>query len=163
MAKRKETRDYFAEQFVAGVFADAEWNIYFPRRDIGFDFIVSKTIGDSVVIRPIQVKGKYPGDGKKDKPVYGWIGPLSAVHKDMVLVIPYFAVQITSPSEAIGTAPSCIAFMPRNQIRPQASRDYACQPAKLQDGVPKPRRDFCKYFDAEGLQYVEDLGWGKQE
>jgi len=27
-----ETRDYFAELYVAGLMADAGWNIYFPHR-----------------------------------------------------------------------------------------------------------------------------------
>src|SRR5438128_405916 len=35
--------DFFAELYVAGRFVDAGWNVYFPRRDRGFDFIVSKT------------------------------------------------------------------------------------------------------------------------
>jgi hypothetical protein len=33
-------RDYFAEMYVAGLLADAGWNIYFPHRDMGFDYIV---------------------------------------------------------------------------------------------------------------------------
>lgn len=37
--------DYFAELYVAGGFADAGWNVYFPHRDQGFDFIVSKSNG----------------------------------------------------------------------------------------------------------------------
>jgi len=32
-----QTRDYFAEMYVAGILADKGWNIYFPRRDKGFD------------------------------------------------------------------------------------------------------------------------------
>lgn len=36
--------DYFAELFVAGRLADAGWNVYFPHRDQGFDFIITKTI-----------------------------------------------------------------------------------------------------------------------
>ena len=38
--------DYFAELIVAGMFAEKGWNIYFPHRDQGFDFIVSKYMGD---------------------------------------------------------------------------------------------------------------------
>jgi len=34
--------DFFAELYVAGRFADAGWNVYFPRRDRGFDFIASR-------------------------------------------------------------------------------------------------------------------------
>lgn len=45
--KRKEmhrkTRDYFAELYVAGMMADRGGAIYFPKRDIGSDFVASKT------------------------------------------------------------------------------------------------------------------------
>src|SRR5947209_1336736 len=54
------SRDYFAEMYVAGILADNGWNIYFPRRDKGFDFIITKPIGDEIIVRPVQVKGKYP-------------------------------------------------------------------------------------------------------
>jgi len=43
MPKSPLTREVFAELYVAGVLADAGWNIYFPTRDIGFDFIATKT------------------------------------------------------------------------------------------------------------------------
>lgn len=36
-----EVSDYFAELYVAGRLADAGWNVYFPHRDKGFDFIIS--------------------------------------------------------------------------------------------------------------------------
>ena len=161
MPQREQTRDYFAEQFVAGVFADAGWNIYFPRRDMGFDFIVSKSTSSDMIIRPVQVKGKFPGEAKQDKPAYGWIGDLSATHSDMVLVIPYFAARVVDVEEAVGTAPVCIAFMPRNKINSQASRGFACQPARFEAGLPKPRRDYQHYFNAVGLHNIEDVDWGK--
>src|SRR5438128_375171 len=67
-----EYRDYFAELYVAGLVADAGWNVYFPHRDRGLDFIASKTGGDGQqIIRPVQVKGKYPCKGKTDKQYYG--------------------------------------------------------------------------------------------
>src|SRR2546423_1890750 len=66
-------RDYFAELFVAGRFAEAGWNVYFPHRDEGFDFLVAKNTGRGhQLIRPVQVKGKYPRRGKKNKPTYGY-------------------------------------------------------------------------------------------
>ena len=34
-------RDQFAEMYVAGVLADAGWNIYLPHRDVGFDMIAT--------------------------------------------------------------------------------------------------------------------------
>jgi len=48
--------DYFAELYVAGVLARRGWNLYFPHRDEGFDFMISKIIGNDMVIRPVQVK-----------------------------------------------------------------------------------------------------------
>jgi hypothetical protein len=35
-----EYPDYFAELYVAGLMANAGWNVYFPHRDRGLDFIV---------------------------------------------------------------------------------------------------------------------------
>ena len=52
-AKPTPLSDYFAELYVAGRFADAGWNVYFPHRDQGFDFIISKNIGnDGQFLRP---------------------------------------------------------------------------------------------------------------
>jgi len=62
-----KTRDYFAEMYVAGILADAGWNVYFPRRDKGFDFVITKHVGSRTIIRAVQVKGKYPGRTKTDK------------------------------------------------------------------------------------------------
>jgi len=101
------------------------WNVYFPKRDMGFDFIATKNIGSSVLIRPVQVKGLYPSEAKKDKTGYGYIGTLSQIHDDMVLVLPYF------PTDRAGPAPVWIAFMPRSEIRPQLGRGYKCFPAKF--------------------------------
>lgn len=55
---KKRRPDYLAELYVAGVLADAGWNVYFPHRDEGFDFIISKYLGDRIVLRLVQVKGK---------------------------------------------------------------------------------------------------------
>ena len=65
--------DYWAELYVAGKFADSGWNVYFPYRDRGLDFIVTKRVGDRQIIRPVQVKGKHPSDSKTDKAVYGYV------------------------------------------------------------------------------------------
>jgi hypothetical protein len=69
-----ETRDSFAELYVAGVLADVGWNVYFPRRDQGFDFIITKQVGESIILRPVQVKGKYPTADKTAKATYGFVG-----------------------------------------------------------------------------------------
>ncbi len=61
-------QDYFAELYVAGLMANAGWNVCFPHRDRGMDFIISKTGADgSEIIRPVQVKGKYPSTQKGNK------------------------------------------------------------------------------------------------
>jgi hypothetical protein len=148
-------RDYFAEMYVAGLLADAGWNIYFPHRDQGFDFIITKMIGDRIVIRPVQVKGKYPEEDKGNHNSYGYRGPLTARHQEMVLVLPYF------PTDTTSVAPTCVAYMPYTQIRSVGSRDWwRCKPAKFEAGVAVPRRDFQCYFDRAGLTYMEQPDWG---
>jgi len=137
-------RDYFAELFVAGLFVDAGWNVYFPHRDKGFDFIVSKNVKGKEVIRAVQVKGKYPTVGKKSKPKYGYVGKLSKLHRDMILVIPYFDSRKQDGA-------SLVAFMPRKTIKPH-SRGYRCEPAILKNGEVHPRREYKKYFDKKGMK-----------
>ena len=146
-------RDYFAEMYVAGVLADAGWNVYFPRRDQGFDFIVTKFVADRVLIRPVQVKGKYPETDKLDRLTYGYIGELTALHPDMVLAIPYFSTDVAS------IAPTCVAYMPRTQVRTQQGRGWRCEPAKFSSGIAVPRRDFQCYFDRTGVTFLDQIGW----
>ncbi len=86
-----KTRDYFAELYVAGMMGDRGWAVYFPKRDIGFDFVASKQVSDKVVLRPVQVRGKYPTAEKKDRDAHPWIGELSQVHPDMAVVLCYFS------------------------------------------------------------------------
>ena len=62
--------DYFAELLVAGRLADAGWNVHFPHRDQDFDFIITKTVNASeMLIRPVQVKGKYPTGSRRSRPL----------------------------------------------------------------------------------------------
>lgn len=144
--------DYFAELYVAGRFADAGWNVYFPHRDKGFDFIVSKPHAQvGQLIRPVQVKGKYPTEEKGDKTVYGYIGRLTQTHPEMVLAIPFFSNQQAS-------VPSCVAYLPFALIR-EHSRGYRCQPASFSRGRAEPRRDYKKFFDGSGLALLERLEW----
>jgi hypothetical protein len=145
-------RDYFAEMYVAGILADRGWNVYFPRRDQGFDFIITKPVDDKIMVRPVQVKGKYPGEGRLSLNVYGYVGPLSQLHDDMILAIPFFSTNTAS------VAPDHIAYMPRNQIR-NCTRGYACNPAKFHEGRAEPRRDFRKYFNIEGMLLMESPDW----
>jgi len=148
--------DYFAELYVAGRFADAGWNIYFPHRDMGFDFIVSKPDGkEGQIIRPVQVKGKYPAEEKGDKAIYGYVGRLSQLHPEMVLAIPFFSRQ--SPA-----MPTCVAYMPISLIR-KHSRGFRCQPTSFKSGVAFPRRDYAKFFDENGLHLLEEPSWKDSE
>jgi hypothetical protein len=144
--------DYFAELYVAGRFADAGWNVYFPRRDRGFDFIASRRSANGMqLLRPVQVKGKYPTADKTDKAVYGYVGDLTESHPDMVLAIPFF-------STASLDIPACVAYMPFGIIRTH-SRGFRCQPAVFRGGAPVPRRDFAKFFDEPGLELVREPTW----
>ena len=150
-----QTHDYLAELYVAGLFADAGWNVYFPHRDEGFDFIIAKSKGATQIIRPVQVKGKYPTAEKKDFRYYGYRGKLSQVHPEMVLAIPYF-------SQSSNRMPVCTAFLPRSLIR-NISKGHRCQPASFAAGTPAPRRDYRKFFDDAGLRLIETPNWSQSE
>jgi hypothetical protein len=144
--------DYFAELFVAGRFADADWNIYFPHRDRGFDFIVTKPDGKGgQIVRPVQVKGKYPTHEKGDKPTYGYVGKLTQLHPEMVLAIPFF-------SNAAPEIPTCVAYLPRSLVKPHP-RGYRCEPARFLKGQSSPRPSFARFFDAEGLGKIDSPSW----
>lgn len=131
--------DYFAELFVAGRLADAGWNVYFPHRDQGFDLMITKTVTNGeMLIRPVQVKGKYPTGEKGDQVVYGYVGKLE-LHPEMVLAIPFFSHN--SPA-----VPVHIAYMPVGTIRKHV-RGYRCQPGCFKGGEPRPRGDHRVFFD----------------
>jgi len=144
--------DYFAELYVAGVLARAGWNIYFPHRDEGFDFIISKLVSSKMVIRPVQVKGKYPQSQKTDKLSYGYVGKLTQLHPEMVLAIPYFSTNLE------GAPPVCVAYLPISQIK-RHSRGYRCQPATFRNSTPAPRRDYLQFFNEKGIQLLESDDW----
>jgi hypothetical protein len=146
--KNGKISDYFAELYVAGRLADAGWNIYFPHRDEGFDFIIAKKVGERMVIRPVQIKGKYPSVDKTDKDRYGFVGKLSEVHPEMVLVIPYFS------SKRVESIPVCVAYMPHPKVKKYA-RGYRCEPASFKSGMPRPRREYQIFFDTEGIRHLE--------
>ncbi len=148
----KRRPDYLAELYVAGVLADAGWNVYFPHRDEGFGFIISKYLGDRIVLRPVQVKGKYPTKDKTDKATYGYMGRLSALHNEMVLAIPYFSSS-DSPAGPIFTA-----YMPFGPIR-QSMRGYRCCPANFKAGQPTRRREYSRFFDEHGIRLLESSTW----
>ena len=149
-----DTRDYFAELYIAGLFGDAGWSVYFPKCDVGFDFIVSKSTNDEVLIRPIQVKGLYPTAAKGDKTSYGYKGELSAVHQQMVLVLPFFS------ANERGTAPEQIAYMPISEFEKPSRGGYRCVPARFEAGHAIPRKEFAQYFGHQGLAAIESPMWG---
>lgn len=145
-----KTRDVFAEYYVAGLFADAGWEIYSPHRDRGFDLIVAKNIGEKMVILPVQVKGLYPTNSKTNKTTYGYVGKLSALHPSMILALPFFHTDHSKPS------PEFTAFMPRSTISPHA-RGFRCHPATFKNGRPSPRPKFADFCDASGLSRLEQV------
>jgi hypothetical protein len=150
--ENRKISDYSAELYVAGRLADADWNVYFPHRDKGFDFMIAKTIGDKMIIRPVQVKGKYPAGNKTDKTTYGFVGELSELHPEMVLAIPYFS------SDHAQSIPACVAYLPRVLVK-NHSRGYHCEPASFKSGHPIPRREFAVFFDSPGIQRLESESW----
>jgi hypothetical protein len=148
-----EIRDYFSEMYVAARLADRGWNVYLPRRDKGFDFIITKEIEEQVLIRPVQVKGLYPTRDKKDRSAFGYTGRLTGLHDDMILAIAFFErAERERP-------PAHVAFMPRSAIRPRERGGWRCVPAELAEGGPKPRRDSARFFDSAGMQAIESPEW----
>jgi len=147
------TRDYFAELYVAALFGDDGWSVYFPKRDVGFDFIATKQVGDEVLIRPVQVKGRYPTNDKTDKKTLGYNGKLTAVHSQMVLAIPFF-------NHANQQAPEHVAFMPLSRCKKTSKGGWRCFPCSFTGQKAVPRRDFTKYFGKDGLASVGAPRWG---
>lgn len=149
-----KTFDQLAEFHVAGLFAEEGWDVYFPHRDRGFDFVIIKRIEGKFVIRPVQVKGKYPEKNKKEHKYYGFIGRLTQHDPEMVLAIPYFER---------GDLPLIkhVAFMPACKLSPH-SRGYRCEPAKFKGGAAEPRRDHQNFFGHEGLRRVANPDWSQK-
>ena len=142
-----KTRDYFAELYVAGLMADSGWDIYFPMRDKGFDFIASRNLNEKTQVRPVQVKGLYPTKAKTPKSAYGYMGKLTALHDDMVLALPYFM-----PDKI--EAPVHVAWLLRDDIKLTTKGRFKAQPASYRSSGPEPRRDFWHVFNRDGLARV---------
>ena len=154
MPRPKNQRNEFAEMYVAGVFADSGWSVYFPRADKGFDFIVTKLVNGVQLVRPVQVKGKYPEKQSGKVTAYGYRGKLTALHDQMVLAMPFFS------SIERREAPMCIAFIPKNKIQRKQSGAFVCAPAKFADGECSSRPTFQHFFGDVGLKSVEASNWG---
>ena len=146
-------RDEFAEQYVAGVFAENGWSVYFPRKDKGFDFVITKQTRDGMIVRPVQVKGKFPETTTAVRKKYGYRGKLTAVHPDMVLAMPLFS------SLARLAHPDCIAYIPLGKIAKSANGTFWCGPAKLEKGKVAGKLSYLSYFDDLGLKALENMDW----
>jgi hypothetical protein len=103
------------------------------------------------LLRPVQVKGKFPTGEKGDKEKYGFVGTLTQLHPDMVLAMPFFTANELA-------APIHIAYLPIAVIR-RDGPDHRCQPARFQDGRAEPRRDYKKFFDKLGITLIERIDW----
>lgn len=129
---------------------------YFPKRDVGFDFIATKQVGDEVLIRPVQVKGRYPTADKTDKKPLGFKGKLTAVHSQMVLAIPFF-------NQAIHQAPEQVAFIPLSECKKTPNGGWLCHPCKWVMGKNGGRAvkvsRYERYFGKDGLALVGHPGW----
>ena len=153
MPGQAKTREQFADFYVAAQFADAGWNVYLPRWDNGFDFMIERTIvndSDRVTrIRPIQVRGKYPTDEKGETKQYGIRrGRLSRTHPDMVLAMPFFTESDCHPTH--------VAYLPMTRIKPMWDDvddgwSFSCLPAGIRSGAVYARQEYQEYFDAAGL------------
>jgi hypothetical protein len=152
-SKGPQTFPQIAELYVAGLFAEQGWRVYFPHQDEGFDFLAMRGDGEHSLIRPVQVKGKYPTGAKFDSKAIGFTGELTKTHPEMVLAIVYFEVSDIPVIRHV-------AFMPPSMFR-QHKRGIRCLPAKFQQGRAVPRGDHSLFFDHEGLERVADVSWSK--
>ncbi len=147
----RKLRDQFAEMYVAGCFMDAGWQVFFPHRDEGFDFIAAKKTSTGTFLRPVQVRGCYrePG-GRANKPTYGK-NPISLTqrHPDMVVAIPFFSEQ--SPHHPHGVAYLRLPDLKTNGVK----GSLYSYPAQLKDGIAHPRPAYEGLFGAPGLARLE--------
>jgi hypothetical protein len=147
-------RDLFAELYVAGLFADAGWSVYFPHRDVGFDFIATKVAQPSVIIRPVQVKGRYPEPGRRSRGWLGWEGTLTQIHPEMVFAISFFPTTHES-------APLFTAFLPLVSLNPDRTEpnNYSVYPGSYNCQTTVQRKMFRPFIGAEGLDLVATAGF----
>ena len=150
MPRPKNQRDEFAQFYVAAMFADEGWTLHFPMPDRGFDFIATKQIADKIVIRPVQVKGKYPESTIRKVKAYGFTGGLTATHDSMVLAIPLFNSNERSES------PALVAFVPWSEIKILGNGKYKCCPAQHLEGKVRARQDSEKFFGIAGIKCLEN-------
>ena len=146
-----------AELTVAAQMVEYGWNIYSPHRDLGFDFIASLPLeGGKVIMRPVQVRGRFP-ESMEDVPYLGKQKiELSQWHDEMVLAMPFFRTD--DGLQKLVT----VAFMPYYQLRAKADKAkkwFACLPAKIANREIIPRPYFKKFFDGPGIQLMAMRDW----
>ena len=140
-----------AELLVAAAFSAAGWDIFLPQFDKGIDFIAGKLLSAGYLLRPVQVRGKYPEAEGLDHKTYGVRGALTVVHPSLVLAIPFFSPR---PHALV-----CTAYLPLAKIGATTENGlttFTALVAKLEGRRPKPRQEFVGYFDAAGLALIED-------
>nr|BFD64525.1 hypothetical protein BdHM001_32060 [Bdellovibrio sp. HM001] len=128
-----------AELLVAAKFRENGWEIYFPHKDDGFDFVAYKK--EKKIFRPVQVKGKYR-ESSKDKTTYGYKGSLSHTHSDMVLAVVFFNKN---------NEPLHFAYLKYDDIKFNKNGDAKAEVCCIKDNKIKQRRDFSFLFGLEGI------------
>lgn len=126
----------------------------FPPRDQDFDFIVTKPVSGSILVRPVQVKGKCPTRDKTPKHRYGYRGKLTALHPEMVLAMPFFGPDPHG-------APRFTVYLPVGQISPWGARpgQYRVEPAAYRDGQASARPRYRRFSDVEGVALLQSDDW----
>ncbi len=69
-----QVSDSFAELHVAGCLADARRDVCLPHRDKGIDFVISKRVNGSPILRPAQVKGNIQTQRRPASPCMDTLG-----------------------------------------------------------------------------------------
>jgi hypothetical protein len=152
-----------AELIVAAQLVDHGWNIYSPHVDEGFDFIAVKPLPEgNILMRPVQVRGRYP-EVVRNRSVYGKRNSrLSQLHDEMVFALPYF-----KEKDGIYQLVT-VAFLPKEQINVVKKRtrnaekdEFYCTalPAKVREGTISARRDYEIFFDGPGIEAMYRADW----
>lgn len=110
-----------------------------------------------MLVRPVQVKGVYPEAIKGDKKTFGRTMNLTALHPQMVLVMPFFQYAITKSA-----SPTYVGFFPIIRNEDPDDNEYKIQPAKLTNGVISIRKESQRFFGDEGVAAVSELLWGSK-
>jgi len=152
-----------AELIVAAQMVEHDWNIYSPHVDEGFDFIAVLPLpNQDVLMRPVQVRGRYP-EVERDRLKEGKRNSrLSQVHDDMVLALPYFKEEDgLHKLETVAFLPLKAIGLTKRLIRRTGKISYYCSPMPAQRKGNKflPRRDYERFFDGPGIELMARADW----